>query len=202
MILWGVTMAKQYMIKSPYICITPSVDSDRWESDWIILHRKEKNKPIGRVTFAGEKIMGSIPINLELDEPYRNKGYGTEVLKLMVEWAMSYRNIYEVVAVTEHENDKCICALEKAGFVFREEQGGIETYSITKPKTTWAGLYMLIGIIIGMIIGIVFENFGVGMAVGILAAVSIGVPMDMKEVKDREQVTGTKEQKAGTGKKK
>ena len=64
---------------------------------------------------------------MELLPQYRNRGLGTEIIRMLVNWAFLHRNIFEVVSRAEHENDKGVNALQKAGFVYRGSEGEVET---------------------------------------------------------------------------
>ncbi len=178
-----------HIIKSPKITISASDDNDLWNKEWIIT-LTGKDEKIGTVTFAGVKVLGTIPIHVELDEPYRNKGLGTQAFIMMVDWAFRFSNIYEVTAVTDRENDKCVKALGKAGFVYRSEEGRMATYSITKAKTAWLGLYLFLGIAVGLVLGIIFQHVIAGMIVGVVIGISIGASLDIKANKERQKVTG------------
>lgn len=181
---------KDIWLKSDTITITPSNAEDLWESDWIIALRKGEKEQIGTASFAGEKYLGAVPLKVELAQKYRNQGLGTEVIKMMVNWVFLYRNIYEVISQVEHENDKGVNALQKAGFVFRGNEGSVETYSIIKEKTVWTGVYVIVGIIVGMILGVVLNNVWLGFAIGLIVCLCIGVIMDSNALKYRESVTG------------
>ena len=109
---------------------------------------------------------------------------------MMVDWAFRFQNIYEVSAETDRENDKCVKALKKAGFVYREGEGRMEKYSITKPKTAWTGLYLFIGIALGLVLGIVFSHVITGLIAGVVIGVSFGASLDLAAKKEREKVTG------------
>ncbi len=184
----------KYTVKTKEILIEPVDEADIWEGQWTITLTPKDEKPvvIGSLTFAGEKVMGTVPISVTLDEEYRNKGYGTEVYKMMVDFAFGFRDIYEVKAVTEDQNDKCRYALEKAGFVHRNTEHHIETLSITKPKSAWLGLYVYIGVIAGLVIGIVIGSNWVGMVIGIVIGLFVGSIMDSEAKKRREEVLGHK----------
>lgn len=198
---WRVCMKKsRFLLKASKFTIEPTDENDVWNCDWVITNRDDKEQ-MGTVSFAGEKALGTVPIRIELIQKYRDRGIGTEVIRMMVDWAFLHKNVYEVTAVTEHENDRCINALQKAGFVFRDKEGKEETYSITKPKSTWTGLYIIIGFISGLILGIVFENSWLGMAMGIVAGVAAGAILDSGVRKDREKVTGKKQEKSKIGRK-
>lgn len=181
---------KSFYLKSEIITITPSNEEDLWESDWIIAFRKGEKEQIGTASFAGEKLFGAIPLKVELAQKYRNKGLGTEVIKMMVNWAFLHKNIYEVVSRVEHENDKGVNALQKAGFVFRGKEGNVETYSIVKEKTAWTGIYVAVGIIMGLILGLVFNNAWLGFAIGFISCLCMGKILDYNALKYRESVTG------------
>ena len=104
---------KKHFVKTPKVTITASDDKDIWNADWIITLTKDESKKIGTFSFAGEKVLGTIPIHVELDEAYRNQGYGTEVIAAMTDWAFRFKNIYEITAVTDRENDKCVRHFER-----------------------------------------------------------------------------------------
>lgn len=181
-----------YVVKSPKLTITPSDESRPWDTDWIITLTKEEDKQIGTLSLAGEKVLGTIPLQVNLVEEYRNKGYGTEVITMMVNWLFRIKSIYEVSAETDKENDKAVKALQKSGFVYRSIDGRTEHYSITKPKTAWTGLYLFIGVFLGLIFGIVFSHILISMAAGIIISTSIGLSLDMAANKEREKITGGK----------
>ena len=181
---------KGFYLKSDEITITPSNEEDLWESDWVIAFRKGEKEQIGTASFAGEKLLGAVPLQVELTQNYRNRGLGTEVIKLMVNWAFLHRNIYEAISQVEHENDKGVNSLQKAGFVFRGSEGNVETYSGIKEKTVWTGVYVVVGIVIGMILGFVLNNVWLGFAAGVISCLCMGTIMDHNALKYRESVTG------------
>lgn len=183
---------KNHTIKTKEMIIEPVNDNDIWEGEWNISIKGEEWVQIGTASFAGEKVNGTVPVEITITDSYRNKGYGTMAYKLLVDFAFGFRNIYEVKAVTESDNDKCVYALEKAGFVRRNKEGRIETYSIIKPPTTWMGLYIYIGIIIGLVIGIVVSSMWIGMVIGLAIGFIIGTALDNEEKKERERITGSK----------
>lgn len=182
-----------FCLKTDTLTITPSNMDDMWESDWIIAFRKGEKEQLGTATFAGVKRLGTVPLYVELRPEYRNRGLGTEIIRMLVNWAFLHKNIFEVVSRAEHENDKGINALEKAGFVYRGSEGEVETYSIIKAKTTWTGVYVIVGILNGMLLGVVFNNLWMGFLVGIVVSLCIGEIMDNKALKYRESITGKSE---------
>lgn len=181
---------KDIWLKSDTITITPSNAEDLWESDWIIAFRKGEKEQIGTASFAGEKLLGAVPLKVELAQEYRNRGLGTEVIKMMVNWVFLYGNIYEVTSQVEHENDRGVNALRKAGFVFRGKEGQMETYSIIKEKTVWTGVYVVVGVVVGMVLGVVLNNVWLGFALGMVVCLCMGAIMDSNALKYRESVTG------------
>lgn len=183
----------KYTMKSGDLCIEPTDDDNIWESDWAIYLLQPERIQIGTVTMEGEKANGTVPIKLEIpDKFYRNKGYGTWALKMMREWIFCHVDIYEITATCDHENSACIAALEKAGFVQRYADKFTEVYSITKPKTAWLGLYLIIGIIAGAFLGVLLEFPWVGLGLGLFAGIVVGSYMDAQERKIRVKYTGKK----------
>ena len=186
-------MKNDFCLKSDTVTITPSNMENLWESDWIIAFRKGEKEQLGTATFAGEKLLGTVPLSVELMPRYRNRGLGTEIIRMMVNWAFLHKNIFEVVSKVEHENDKGVNALQKAGFVFRGNEGKVETYSIIKRKTAWKGVYAVVGIFVGLILGIVINSVWLGFVIGLIASLSVGAIMDNNALKYRESVTGKSE---------
>ena len=187
-------MDKKYLLKSSEIVIEPSDEQDLWNADWIISLANGEERRIGRASFAGEKALGAVPLQVELEEEYRNQGYGTQVIRMMVNWAFRHSNVYEVKAEAEHENDKAVKALGKAGFVYRGGKQHIEQYSITKSKSAWTGLYVMIGIFLGILLGIVLSNQKLGLGIGLVVSIATGIALDNSEKQRREQVTGKKDE--------
>ena len=62
-------------------------------------------------------------IALVIDKPYWNKGYGTEAIQLLSDYAFNTLNLHKVVAGCYEENDGAIRAFKKAGF---EEEGRLK----------------------------------------------------------------------------
>ncbi|MDE5589520.1 MAG: GNAT family N-acetyltransferase [Acetatifactor sp.] len=189
-------MKNSFCLKSDTFTITPSNMENLWEADWIIAFTKGEKEQLGTASFAGEKLLGTVPLNVELMPQYRNRGLGTEIIRMMVNWAFLHKNVFEVVSKVEHENDKGVNALQKAGFVFRGNEGKVETYSIIKSKTAWTGVYAVIGILVGLILGIVINSVWLGFAIGFGISLCIGAIMDGNALKYRESVTG-KSQRSG-----
>lgn len=181
------------VIRTVNLIIYPSNESDLWNSRWIITLKKSDGSQIGWVSFEGNKSLGTIPISIELEPLFRNRGYGTEAIKAMTDWAFNYKNIYEIKVSTSPENDSFIFALEKSGYVIRTYSKVEEVYSIIKPKTSWSGLYIVTGIVIGFILGIVFGNLWLGFLLGVFSCLLFGVSLDIKAKKERESVVGKKE---------
>lgn len=182
-------------VKTKGMLIEPVSEEDLWERPWSIqiIDQEGKKLPIGTISFAGEKQLGEIPVSVELNEKYRNQGYGTQALGLMVDWAFKYSNIYEIKAEAERENDKAIKMLEHNGFIYRSGDRKMEQFSIVKRKTGWLGLYMVIGFVAGIIIGLVIAHPAIGMAIGLLAGFAVGTSLDKTAQAKREAVTGKKE---------
>lgn len=179
------------LIKGSKVFIQPSVEDNPWEEPWNIYINDDEKRLIGQVSFAGEKAAGCVPISIAIPDIHdRNRGFGTEALRLMTEWAFYHRNVFEIKTESLHENSGYIMALQKAGFVFRGGTREVEQYSIVKQKTSWTGIYVFIGIIAGLIMGFVFGNAWAGLGIGLFIALVLGTSMDFKEKKYRESIIG------------
>lgn len=178
----------KYLLKAREFTISPTNESDIWESKWNIVH-KESEKIIGWVSFEGHKEAGTIPFSIWLEEGYRDRDYGKQAIRMMVDFAFLHSNIYEVKTECEHENDAYIVALEKSGFVYRDKDSNAETYSIIKQKTSWLGLYIILGVAAGLVLGILLNVLWAGLIVGLIFGLIIGAVLDSKEKAQRKKVT-------------
>lgn len=183
---------KKFELKGNKVTINPVDINNLWEGDWEIHIKDGEKEKIGTVSFAGEKLLGAIPLKIEIpDIHYRNQGYGTEAIGIMREWAFYHRNIFEIKAEIAHDNSAAIMAFQKAGFVFRDGTREIEHYSVLKQKTTWLGLYFCIGIVIGLILAAATGLTWGSLIASITVCVVAGAGMDARENAYMRQVTGT-----------
>ena len=185
---------KKYDYKSGNMLIRPTDEENIWECDWDIFLLTDEMTRIGKLSFAGKKERGTVPISIELIPLYRGRGNGTSALRMAREWAFLHKNIYEVEAFVDRDNEDCIGALMRANFIYRSdptiEKNDLERYSVVKPKSTWLGLYIIIGVAAGVILGLVIDIPWAGMVGGLGLAIAIGSYMDAKEKRQRLKVTG------------
>ncbi len=171
-----------------------------WYADWeiITIDRYDKSRTgVGVIRFEDKPVLGKVVISFEVEERYRDRGYASQALKALTKWLFWRGDVYEVEATVVLENDPAIHALLNAQFIYRrmEHEDGVkkEIYSITKPKSSWSGLYLFVGIIAGLTIGILVANILMGIIAGVIAGLGLGVWLDSKNLKKRQDVTGRKD---------
>ena len=92
-----------------------------WFTSWEIVLKKE-NRIIGGLCFKGSpNEKGRVEIGYGMQDKYRCKGYMTEAVKELINWAFSFNNVTEVIAETEKDNLSSYRVLEKAGMEKYEE---------------------------------------------------------------------------------
>ena len=187
----------RYDYKSGNMLIKPTNEEDVWNCKWdICLVEKGDTTRIGWLSFEGEKQTGTIPLQIELLPLYRHRGNGTNAIKMAREWAFLHGDIYEVEAFSDRENTDYINALQKSGFVYREDpsiyKNSNERYSVVKPKTVWTGIYVVIGVFVGVALGIVISIPWVGLVISLGIALALGTYMDSSERRHRRDITGNK----------
>lgn len=187
-------------IKTDNLYIVPDGDfntrEDLYSMNWnifLIKMSKEKLRErllIGSMHFKGPQTLGEMSFELELQTEYRNKGYGTEALKAISEWALMQKNVYELSCDVPTEYDAAVRAVNKAHFVYREGNKKTEHYSVTRPKSTWLGLYVVIGFTVGLALGLIFNSVILGLIIGMVAGMLCGGILDTQATRERENVTG------------
>lgn len=110
---------------------------------------------------------------------------------MITDWTFNQKDIYEIQAHFGSDNDLAIHSFTKAGFIYREKEHGIERYSIIKGPEAWAGVYILSGLWAGCLMGVILSNVWLGFVFGFVIASVLGIVLEQKEVKHREDVTGT-----------
>ena len=78
---------------------------------------KEENKMIGDVCIVGEpNAKGEIEIGYGTYEEFRNRGFMTEIVSGIIEWAKTQPNVKSLIASTEKVNTASFRVLEKNMF--------------------------------------------------------------------------------------
>ncbi len=175
---WG---GIRFPLVTDHLLLQPAEAGTLWNTEWSVRKRDGEQEQIGSLFPESGKISGEIGIRLELAPEYRDQGYGTEVFYAMAKFVFCFRDLREISAVCAHENDRCLRALNKAGYVFREHRDGMDCYSMKRPRTAWTGIYVTVGVFAGFILGIVLSNPVVGFVTGVLAGVIIGILLDGRE---------------------
>ncbi|MDR1437065.1 MAG: GNAT family N-acetyltransferase [Candidatus Symbiothrix sp.] len=82
---------------------------------------------MGRACFKGEPDENhQVEIGYGTDEKFRNRGYMTEAVKAMCEWAFSQPGVEAVIAETAPDNQASHRVLEKCGLSrFKQSNGSV-----------------------------------------------------------------------------
>ena len=165
-----------------------------WQVRWIIKERPRKNRnvlrKIGEIWFEGEPERGTLAMDFNIEPEFKQDAVVKSVIKGFTDWAFAHNDIYEITVNTPTGDYYRTDAVERAGYVYRIGNREVEHYSIVKPKTTWLGLYILIGIVAGFLMGILFGSMSIGMAMGVVIGMLMGAVLDTKANRTRAEVTG------------
>ncbi len=86
-----------------------------WYAIWMI--ELKDGTHIGELCFKGVDKSGSAEIGYGIVENYRGRGYATEAVTAVVDWAASQDGVKQIEAETEESNLASKRVLEKAGFI-------------------------------------------------------------------------------------
>ncbi|SDX72974.1 GNAT family N-acetyltransferase [Flavobacterium degerlachei] len=79
---------------------------------------KIDNKMVGDLCFVGEpNANGEIEIGYGTYDEFQNKGFMTEAVSGIIEWAKTESEIQSIIASTEKSNNASFKVLEKNGFI-------------------------------------------------------------------------------------
>lgn len=86
-----------------------------WYTSWKIC-QKDTGEAIGYAGFKGISEEGSVEIGYGIDEEYEGKGYATEGVRALCEWASKQPDTTVIEAETEPDNRASMRVLEKISF--------------------------------------------------------------------------------------
>lgn len=104
-----------------------------WITYWLI-HIKSENLAAGLVGFKDlPDAKGSVEIGYGIASTYQNRGYMTEAVEALVEWAFAHPECWQVIANTLPDNFASQKVLVKAGFSEDGMDGDEMRFSIERP---------------------------------------------------------------------
>jgi len=104
-----------------------------WYTNWEII-LKSTNTSIGGMGFAGEpNENGEAETGYMIDQQHHNKGYATEALQLLTDWALAQERVKSIIVHTYEHNLASRKILAKCGFVEVEKDGvGLMIFRLAK----------------------------------------------------------------------
>lgn len=92
---------------------------------------KAESRMVGDVCFVGEPAAdGEVEIGYGTYDDYRGKGYMTEAVACMIEWAKRQDNVKSIFAQTAKNNPASWRILEKNNFVKVDEDGDLLSWRL------------------------------------------------------------------------
>ena len=159
-----------------------------WYTAWEISLR-DTGERVGDMCFKGTPENNETEIGYGIDEQHRNKGYASEAVKALTEWAFSNSGeLYFVTAQADPENTASIRVLQKNGFVpaGRGDEGLL--FEKERPTVSWMSIFLCIGVGVGLCFGSVFDNIAIGMCLGMCIGLALGSAIDSNDRKKRIQI--------------
>ncbi len=102
---------------------------------WVLVEGGERML-IGSGGFTGAPFNGEVMIGYSMLEPYQRKGYGSEAVAALVNWAFAKPGVQRIIAETHGNNRASIRLLEKCGFEYAGKgfENGTIRYAIIREK--------------------------------------------------------------------
>jgi ribosomal-protein-alanine N-acetyltransferase len=98
---------------------------------WLIIER-DTNTVVGDVGFMGPPDGGLVEIGFSVIPDRRRRGYATEAVRSLIDWAFGDPGIREVTARSELENEASARVLHAAGFARIGESRGVIRWRRTR----------------------------------------------------------------------
>ena len=169
-----------FPLVSRHFKIMPEDSKNLLEKKWNISLLEDETAVVGSFSMELGTLNDELVVALNLTSEYDKAKYIEELYVSIARFAFNYMEMREVSTSCRHENEHRVKGLEKAGYVRRETVDACDHYSIKKQKTSWTGVYVIVGMIAGFIIGLTISNPWIGTIGGILIGILIGYFMDKK----------------------
>lgn len=107
-------------------------DNYKWFTNWLIV-LKQENTAVGGIGLAGlPNEHGESEIGYGMDLNQRGKGYATEALVCLSQWAFQNSNLKTIVAHTPLDLQNSQRVLQKAGFLLIKTENELLRWELTK----------------------------------------------------------------------
>jgi len=111
-------------------------DKYHWYTDWELVLRST-NTSIGGIGFAGyPSENGEAEIGYMIDGNHHHKGFATEALRTMINWAFTNDFVNAIIVHTYSDNLPSRRLLDKCGFDQVEDVDGLLTYRLNRQKNS------------------------------------------------------------------
>ena len=162
-------------------------DNRMWYAPWKMMLEKDHTY-IGNLGFKGSPKENSVEIGYGILPECEGKGYTTEAVQAMTQWAFANAGVTFVEAETEPDNKASQRVLEKCGFTPDGEGKEGPRFVLEAAMTNWMMIYMLFGLSIGTALGSSFDSQGTGMCLGLCFGMCVGSAIDVFGKKEREKI--------------
>lgn len=158
-----------------------------WYAPWRMT-LKSDHTYIGNLGFKGTAHDNAVEIGYGVLPEYEGKGYTTEAVQAMAQWAFGNSDVIFVEAETEPDNKASQRVLEKCGFIPDGDGKEGPRFVLESPLTNWMTIYMLFGLSIGTSLGSSFGSIGIGTSLGLCIGMCIGAALDSSAKKERQKL--------------
>jgi ribosomal-protein-alanine N-acetyltransferase len=94
----------------------------RNQNRWVLINKLE-NKKMGTCGFhLWDREKNKVEIGFELVQQYNGKGYMTEAVEAIIEFARIKMKVNKIIAIVYIDNSKCKRLLEKFGFIIVDKE--------------------------------------------------------------------------------
>jgi RimJ/RimL family protein N-acetyltransferase len=108
-----------------------------WLNWYWVLVEDDKRTLIGSGGFTGAPFNGEVMVGYSVLKTYQRRGFGSEAVNALANWAFARPGVQRIVAETGHTNKASIRLLEKCGFEYAGKGFERGTIRFVMPKEKW-----------------------------------------------------------------
>ena len=100
---------------------------------WLVL-QQDTREVLGDIGFKGKPVDETVEVGYGFVPEARNKGYATESVRALVQWAFSTKEVKQIMAECLGENQASINVLEKLGMQRTDEKNDMIYWKLTRSE--------------------------------------------------------------------
>lgn len=147
----------------------------RWYCCYLITDNKT-GAAIGDICFKGAPKEGAVEIGIGINPEFTGKGYGTETMKYMINWAFNH-GAYIVYALVENDNPTSMKMMDKLNMRPYGKMDDCLLFAAIKPISYYIICFVIAATVISALVSLKWgqlETMSIAILIGLFSGIVLG----------------------------